>query len=325
MTIAVRRRGLASALVFVALVVSWTVREWQPTDAPIAAVTSHPPLERRIVASGTLQAVTTVQVGAQISGTVQSLRADYNSIVRTGEVIATLDPALLEAALAEAQAALARALAAEAQAEADETGLEAAAGDAQTKLTRAESLASSQLIPQADLDSARTAVGEADIDLEGGESKIGEAKAAVLQARAAVGEATLDLDRTVIRSPIDGIVISRNVDVGQTVAASVQAPVLFTIAADLKRLQVAVDVDESDVGGVEPGTRATFEVESYPGETFEGTVSQVRLQPAVGGVVTYTAIVDVSNADERLRPGMTATVTMATSPATARVFRRATP
>jgi HlyD family secretion protein len=325
MTIAVRRRGLATALVFVALVVAWTVREWQPTDAPIAAASSHPPPERRIVASGTLQAVTTVQVGAQISGTVQSLRADYNSIVRTGEVIATLDPSLLEAALAEAQAALARALAAEAQAEADETGLEAAAGDAQTKLTRAESLASSQLIPQADLDSARTAVGEADSDLEGGESKIGEAKAAVLQARAAVGEATLDLDRTVIRSPIDGIVISRNVDVGQTVAASVQAPVLFTIAADLKRLQVAVDVDESDVGGVEPRTRATFEVESYPGETFEGTVSQVRLQPAVGTVVTYTAIVDVSNPDERLRPGMTATVTMATLPATAREFRRATP
>jgi HlyD family secretion protein len=266
-----------------------------------------------------------VQVGAQISGTVQSLRADYNSIVHAGEVIATLDPSLLEAALAEAQAALARALAVEAQAEADETGLEAAAGDAQTKLTRAESLASSQLIPQADLDSARTAVGEADIDLEGGESKIGEAKAAVLQARAAVGEATLDLDRTVIRSPIDGVVISRNVDVGQTVAASVQAPVLFTIAADLRRLQVAVDVDESDVGGVEPGTRATFEVESYPGETFEGTVSQVRLQPAVGTVVAYTVIVDVSNADERLRPGMTATATMATSPATAREFRRATP
>jgi multidrug efflux pump subunit AcrA (membrane-fusion protein) len=220
MTLAVRRRGLATALVFVTLVVGWTVREFQPTDAPIAAASSHTPLEPRIVASGTLQAVTTVQVGAQISGAVQSLGADYNSIVRAGEVIATLDPSLLEAALAEAQAALARALAVEAQAEADETGLEAAAGDAQTKLTRAESLASSQLIPQADLDSARTAVGEADVDLEGGESKIGEAKAAVLQARAAVGEATLDLDRTVIRSPIDGVVISRNVDVGQTVAAS---------------------------------------------------------------------------------------------------------
>ena len=246
----------------VAFVVAWSVREFEPTeDEPIAAAPSGAPLERTIAAVGTLQAVTTVQVGAQISGTVQSMRADYNSIVHAGEIIATLDPSLFDAALGEAQAALARAEAAEAQAEADETGLEAAAGDAQTKLTRAESLAASQLIPQADLDSARTAVGEADIDLEGGESKIGEARAAVLQARAAVGEATLDLDRTVIRSPIDGIVISRNVDVGQTVAASVQAPVLFTIAADLKRLQLAVDVDESDVGAVRPGTRATFEVE----------------------------------------------------------------
>jgi HlyD family secretion protein len=240
-------------------------------------------------------------------------------------VIATLDPSLLEAALGETQAALARAQAAEAQAEADETGLEAAAGDAQTKLTRAQSLAANQLIPQADLDSARTAVGEADIDLEGGASKIGEARAAVLQARAAVGEATLNLDRTVIRSPIDGIVISRNVDVGQTVAASVQAPVLFTIAADLKRLLLAVDVDESDVGGVGQRTRATFRVASYPGEAFEGTVSQVRLQPAVGTVVTYTVIVDVSNPDERLRPGMTATVAIATSPGAARESRRETP
>ena len=323
MTIAIRRRRLAIALVLVAFVVAWSVREFEPTDdAPIAEAPTSTPRARTIATVGTLQAVTTVQVGAQISGTVQSLHADYNSIVHTGEIIATLDPSLFDAALGEAQAELARVEAAEAQAEADETGLEAAAGDAQTKLTRAESLAASQLIPQADLDSARTAVGEADIDLEGGESKIGEARAAVLQARAAVGEATLNLDRTVIRSPIDGIVISRNVDVGQTVAASVQAPVLFTIAADLKRLQLAVDVDESDVGSVRTGTRATFEVESYPGATFEGTVSQVRLQPAVGTVVTYTVIVDVSNPDERLRPGMTATVTL---PAAARESRRGTP
>jgi HlyD family secretion protein len=322
-TIAIRHRRLAIALVLVAFVVAWSVREFEPTDdAPIAEASTSAPRERTIAAVGTLQAVTTVQVGAQISGTVQSLRADYNSIVHTGEIIATLDPSLFDAALGEVQAALARAEAAEAQAEADETGLEAAAGDAQTKLTRAESLAASQLIPQADLDSARTAVGEADIDLEGGESKIGEARAAVLQARAAVGEATLDLDRTVIRSPIDGIVISRNVDVGQTVAASVQAPMLFTIAADLKRLQLAVDVDESDVGSVRTGTRARFQVESYPGATFEGTVSQVRLQPAVGTVVTYTVIVDVSNPDERLRPGMTATVTL---PAAARESRPGTP
>jgi HlyD family secretion protein len=273
-----------------------------PTNVPHA---------RSIVATGTLQAVTTVQVGTEVSGMVQSLRVDYNSIVHAGEVIATLDPSLFEAAVGEAQAALMRAQAAEEQAEADETGLEVAAGDARTKLTRAEWLASSQLLPLADLESARTAAGEATVDLEGGESRIGEARAAVLQARAAVGEADINLEHTYIRSPIDGIVVARNVDVGQTVAAAVQAPVLFTIAADLKRLQLAVNVDESDVAGIQPGARATFEVESYQGVSFDGTVSMVRLQPTADATVTYTMIVDVSNADERLRPGMTAIVSLA--------------
>jgi HlyD family secretion protein len=309
MTIALRHRRLATGLVLVAILVAWTFRERHPTDVPMLLPTNvpHP---RTIVATGTLQAVTTVQVGTEVSGTVESLRADFNSIVHAGEVIATLDPSLFQAAVGEAQAALLRAQAAEEQAEADETGLEVAAGNAHTKLTRAEWLAASQLIPLADLDAARTAAGTATVDLEGGESRIGETKAAVLQARAAVGEADINLEHTYIRSPIDGVVIARNVDVGQTVAAAVQAPVLFTIAADLKRLQLAVNVDESDVAGIQPGARATFEVESYPGVTFDGTVSMVRLQPTSDATVTYTMIVNVSNADERLRPGMTAIVSL---------------
>ena len=333
MTTATRRRWYVTACVLIVLLVAWTMWELRPSE-PVQVGTvsvTRGPIAHRIVATGTLQAITAVQVGAQLSGTVQSLRADYNTVVHADDVIATLEPALFEAAAGEARAALARAEAAEAEAEADASGLEVAESDARSKLTRAQTLAASELIPQADLDSARTAMTEADTDLESGESKIGQARAAVMEARAAVGQATIDLDRTVIRSPIDGIVVARNVDVGQTVAATLQAPVLFTIASDFKKMQLEVDIDESDIGGVQRGEPVTFVVESYPDETFQGTVSQVRLQPiaetpttptnsasapassAGAAVISYSTIVDVSNADERLRPGMTATVTLSGS------------
>ena len=321
------------ALLIVAFLMALSVRVFHRSpdiDVTTAAVT-HGPIVRRIVATGDLQPVSTVDVGAQVSGTIQFLYADYNSIVHAGDVIARLDPALFKAALGEAEAALSRAQAAQAQAQADTAGLEAAVEDAQTKLARAEELAARQLIPQSDLDAARNAVGDANAQLQAGESQIDEARAAVDEAKARVDQAKIDLDRTVITSPIDGIVVARNVDVGQTVAATVQAPVLFNIAADLKHMRVEVDVDEADIGGVQPGETATFEMESYPDRTFDGTVSQIRLQPvaeqtitattagtstspptttAVATVVSYATIVDVSNPDERLRPGMTATVTL---------------
>jgi HlyD family secretion protein len=318
---AMKRGRWVTAALLVLFVVLLGVRELHPKESVqvVTGAVSRGVVARRVVATGTLQAVTTVQVGAQVSGTIQELHADFNSIVRAGDVVAKLDPSLFDAALGEAEAALGRAQAAEAQAEADQIGLEAAAGDARTKLARAESLASSDLLPLADLDAARIASREADTDLQGGRSKIGEAKAAVDEARAAETQARVDLDRTVIRSPIDGVVIARSVDVGQTVAAAVQAPVLFTIAADLRALQLEVQIDESDIGGVDTGSRATFKVESYPNETFAGQVSQVRLQPvteagltpttgAAGTVVSYTTIIQVDNSDERLRPGMTAMV-----------------
>jgi HlyD family secretion protein len=290
---------------------SHTSAEVAVTTAPI----TDGPIVRHVVATGTLQAVTTVDVGTQVSGSVQSLAADYNSLVRTGQVVARLDPSSYEAQLREAQAALS-------QAEADVNGFKTAVADAQTKLTRAEELWERQLIPRSDLDDARITAATAAADLESGAS-------AVARAQAGVREASVNLEHTVIRSPIDGVVVARNVDVGQTVAASMQAPVLFTIAADFKEMQVNVDVDESDVGGLSPGEPASFEVESYPGETFHGTITEIRLQPVVeqtsaaatagaaaaaqaagsaGAVVSYTAIVKVQNPDERLRPGMTATV-----------------
>jgi len=308
--------GIASIGTVLGGIGAWAVYGTPDVQIATAPVTAGP-ITRSVLATGTLQAVTTVEVGSQVSGLVKSLEVDFNSLVHAGQVVARLDPSGYDAQLGEARAALA-------QAQADLLGFQTAADDAKVKLERAEALAADDIIPQSDLDAARIAMEEADADTRGG-------NAAVVQARAAVDQAVVNVEHTVIRSPIDGIVVDRNVDVGQTLAASIQSPVLFRIAADLKHIQVQVNVDESDVGGLTPPQPATFEVESYPDETFEGTLSQLRLQPVaeqtttattlatttasstssvVATVVSYTAIIDVANPDEKLRPGMTAVVTM---------------
>jgi HlyD family secretion protein len=295
----------------------------QVTDGPIV---------RRITATGTLGAVTTVQVGAQVSGTIASLAADFNSIVRQGQVIATLDASLFQAAYEQATANLQAAVTAEAQAVANRDGYQTAMVDAQTKLTRAEQLRQRQLIAAADLDAARIVYASANADRQSAAAQVITAQAAVAQAETAVAEAKVNLDHTVITSPVDGIVVSRNVDIGQTLESSVQAPVLFNIATDLRRMQLEVDIDESDIAGIDPGEEVSFEVESYPSDVFSGTVSNVRLQPvaeqtvtattvgaastapattsSVASVISYATMVDVPNPDEKLRPGMTATVTL---------------
>jgi len=306
---------------------AWDFRADTDVKVSTLAVTSGP-ITRRIVAVGTVQAVTTVEVGAEVSGVVQSLEADYNSPVHAGQVIARIDPAAYDARAREARAALAQARATTARARADLGRFEAAVEDARTKLTRAVALSRMQVIPQSDLDAAGIALSAATADLAAGEAAVDQAEAAVHQAAAAVEQATLDVDHTIIRSPIDGIAIERDVAVGQTLAASIQPPVLFRISAGLKKMQVQAEVDESDVAGLTPGEPATFEVESYRDETFHGTVAQVRTQPvaaqpvpvlpggpgalaaAVPSVVMYAVIVDVDNADERLRPGMTAQIAL---------------
>jgi HlyD family secretion protein len=306
---------------------AWMLRPRPEVQVESARVTTGP-IARRILATGTVQAVTTVDVGSQVSGTVQSLDADFNSIVRSGEVIARLDPSLIRAALEQARAVHGQSQAALEQAHADLSGLRTAEEDARIKLARAVSLDAGQLIPKADLDAAEIAMNEATADVKSGEARVAQTRAEVARAKASVDQAAVDLDHTVIRSPIDGIVVARKVDVGQTVAAAVQAPVLFSIAADFTHVQVQVDIDESDVGGLTPGEPASFQVESYPDQTFRGTVTQVRLQPVsaqtttaagstgppassvVGTVVNYTAVIAVENPDERLRPGMTAEVAL---------------
>jgi len=244
-------------------------------------------------ATGTLQAVTTVQVGSQVSGNISFLGADFNSIVHKGQVIARLDPALFQAAVEQARANLAKS-------KADVEHNQVALVDAQQKYTRARELAARNLIPQSDLDAAKIAVDSAQATLL-------SSQAAVSQAQANLNQAQVNLDHTVITAPIDGIVIQRSVDVGQTVAASMQAPTLFVIAADLTKMQVNANIDEADVGRIRPGQTVSFHVDAYPTEEFHGTVAQIRLQPVVvQNVTTYGTIINVPNDDLKLKPGMTA-------------------
>jgi HlyD family secretion protein len=300
----------------------------QRIEVTTAAITQGT-IVHTIVATGDLRAVEAVDVGAQISGTVRQILVDYNSVVHAGDPLAKIDSELFEAQLREAQAKLAEADAARLQAQANETGQETAAEDAREKLARTERLTAAQIDMPSDLDEARITTQVADAGVDGARSQVESAAADVEQARAAVRQAQLDLERTLITSPIDGVVVARNVDVGQTVAATFQAPVLFTIASDLRRLQLNVAIDESDIGAVHVGQSVTFGVDTYPDERFSGEVSQIRLQPvaeettqattpgtmAVAGaggevptVISYSAIVDVSNSTGVLRPGLTATV-----------------
>jgi HlyD family secretion protein len=268
------------------------------SDAALAVSTdtvTRGPVVNKISATGTLEAVTTVQVGSQVSGSIESLYADFNSIVKKGQVLARLEQSLFRAAIEQAQANLDRA-------QADHERVRVMLADAEAKLARAQQLAERQLIPANDLADAEVAKATA-------EAQVRSSAASVTQARAALQQAQVNLSKTVITSPIDGIVISRNVDVGQTVAASLSAPTLFVLAADLTQMQLNANIDESDLGDIETAQSVTFTVDAYPGETFTGVVKQVRLNPGVvSNVVTYAAIINAPNPQLKLKPGMTATL-----------------
>ena len=260
-----------------------------------------------VATTGTVQAVTTVQVGSQASGNISRLGADFNSIVHKGQMLATLDPSLFEAEVEQARANLNQTRANLTRARSDLVQMNVQLVDAQQKYTRASELAVKRLIPQSDLDAAKIAVDAARAGVTAQQATVEQTQAAVRQSEASVDQTEVNVAHTIITAPIDGIVIQRSVDVGQTVAASLQSPTLFVIAADLTKLQVSADIDEVDIGRVRPGQTVTFRVDAYPQDRFSGTVSQVRLQPAVvQNVTTYTAIIDVANADLKLKPGMTA-------------------
>jgi HlyD family secretion protein len=276
---------------------AYYARRGEGAPAIVTGAVTRGAIVSEIAATGTLEAVTTVQVGSQVSGTIQALGADFNSIVRKGQIIARLDPSLFQTQVDSARANLT-------SAQADLQRTEVMLADAQTKASRAQELAAKQLIAVTDLEAADIARRTAD-------AQVRSAQAQLAQARASLTQAEVNLQKTVITAPIDGIVIGRSVDVGQTVAASLQAPTLFTLAADLSEMQVNTNIDESDLGNIRDGQTVTFRVDAYPNKTFTGTVTQVRLNPVVSqNVVTYAAIISAPNPALELKPGMTANVTV---------------
>ena len=237
----------------------------------------------QVRATGTINPVRTVDIGSQVSGTIAKLFVDYNSVVREGQVLAIIDSTFLYASVKEAQANLDRNV--------------AQVNEAKRTLDRTKELFSKGLVAQADMDVAQTTY----------ESNVAQAN----QTRAALDRAQVNLRYAVIRAPINGVIIDRVVDVGQTVAASLQTPKLFSIANDLSQMQVLASVDEADIGQIKENQLVTFSVDSYPDDQFRGRVSQIRLAPVtVQNVVTYTVVIDVPNPALKLRPGMTATVSV---------------
>ncbi|HCE69606.1 MAG: efflux transporter periplasmic adaptor subunit [Geobacteraceae bacterium GWC2_55_20] len=250
-----------------------------------------------VAATGNLSAVTTVQVGTQVSGTIQKLYVDFNSKVKKGQAIAEIDPSLFNASVEQAQGNV---LNSEANLQKSRVTL----ADAERTLARNKKLLADGIISQADYDVAETALQSARASVKASEGSVAQTRGALMQSRT-------NLRYSVIRSPVDGVVISRTIDIGQTVAASFQTPTLFTIAKDLTKMQIEVSVDEADISRIQLDQKATFTVDSYPEQTFGGKVVQIRSAPIITqNVVTYVVVVNVDNNDLKLKPGMTANVSI---------------
>ena len=321
-----------------------------PTEKYLSVEVQRGDVRRTVTSTGTLQAVVTVQVGSQVSGRIQELHADFNSVVKRGQTLAIIDPANFEAQRDRAAASLATAEAAVKNAEANlinrqaelqsaEANLEVARVDQQEavrQLRRAKGLFEDGLIPERDLETAQASHDQSGARLRQAEAQISQikasirsagaqqeqAKANVKQAKAELKMASVNLYYTNIISPIDGVVIERNVDIGQTVAASFQAPILFLIANDLAKMQVIAQIDEADIGAISEQAEVEFTVDAFPGQTFQGKISEIRLSSNLPGssnstaqqsatstnVVVYNVMIDVDNPQLKLRPAMTATV-----------------
>jgi HlyD family secretion protein len=264
-----------------------------------------------VESTGTVNAVINVLVGSQVSGTIARLNADFNSRVHKGDIIATIDSRLFLGTLKQAEADLESAEANVLASEANLQRSRATQSQMKAELARSIGLAGKGFLSQAELDLARANFETADAAVAAAEAMVRQAKGQVTQKAAAVAVARTNLEYTVIRSPIDGVVVARNVDVGQTVAASLQAPTIFTIAQDLTKMLLYAKVDESDVGRIRPGQRVTFKVDAFPQEDFKGTVREIRMNPTtIQNVVTYDTVIEFDNPDLKLFPGMTAYVTI---------------
>lgn len=264
-----------------------------------------------VEATGTINAVITVQVGSQVSGTISKLFVDFNSRVHKGDLVALIDPALFKGAVEQATADLENARANLVAARANLEKAQAALVQTKADYDRTMELTKDGVMSQQQLDLAKANYDSANAAVGGARANVTQGEAQVSQKEAALAVAQTNLNYTVIRSPIDGTVVARNVDVGQTVAASLQAPTIFTIAQDLKKMQVYAKTDESDVGNIKVGKEVAFKVDAFPKETFRGVVSQVRMNATtVQNVVTYDTIIDFANPELKLFPGMTAYVTI---------------
>lgn len=274
-------------------------KPWAKGETPIGYTTvtvGKGAIAAQVTAAGTLSARGTVQVGAQVSGRVTELFVDFNDPVKKGQVIAKLDESVLKAQIDQAQASYDLAIA-------NQRKAAVVVADAERQLKRQKGLQDQQLVAGATVETAEVTRDTAIASANASKAQVNQAAANLKQARTNLSYAT-------IISPVDGVVLSRAVELGQTVASSLQAPVLFTIAEDLERMQINTAVAEADVGRLAEGMKATFSVDAFPGKTFEGVVRQVRNAPTTtSGVVTYDAVIDVENKEKTLRPGMTANVT----------------
>lgn len=250
-------------------------------------------------ATGKVNAVEMVDIGTQVSGTIKEIYADYNSTVKKGQLLALLDPAVLQSQVDQAKAGLALA-------KAGVTSAAASLADANRTYSRNKELWGRNLIAKSELDNAETSLSLA-------RATVAESNARVVQAEASLKQAQTNLGYTRIVSPVDGVVISRQVDVGQTVAASLQTPTLFSVARDLTQMQIEASIDEADIGRIAEGQQAVCKFDAWPKLSFEGTVTQVRLNPEIiSNVVTYTVVLKIANADMKLKPGMTANISIVT-------------
>ena len=277
-----------------------SIKNRAPTFSYETETVDRGAIRAQVTATGSVNPIVQVQVGTQVSGTIQALGADFNSKVVPGQMIAQIDPRLFRAAVAQARANLQAA-------HANTHRMEASLVDAKRIAVRNRMLLDQNLLAKATVDTAETSAEVAAAQVE-------QARAAEAQARAALDSAQLNLEYSTIRSPIHGTVITRNVDIGQTVAASFASPTLFLIGEDLSKMEVDTSIAEADVGALTAGLAVTFTVDAFPARIFHGTIRQVRTSPqVVQNVVTYNAVIDVNNADLALRPGMTANLEIVTA------------
>jgi HlyD family secretion protein len=310
-----RRLAFAGGL---ALVVgaglTWSAKHRPPPPARyvVASVAVGDVIEK-VQATGTVQPLLQVSVGAQVNGRVTQVYVDFNSVVKRGQVLAEIDP-LIYGTQVNAQAAnLASQRAQLAQARASTNSAKALMNTARIAFERTRKLFESNLASQSDLDTARGNYDSVQAQYEASSANIDSQQAVIAAQAAQLSQSTANLGYTKIYSPVDGIVVTRGIDPGATVVASFQAPVLFVIAQDLRKMRVLADVDEADVGKIQEGMDADCVVDAFPGDVFHGKVSQIRYSPNnVSGVVTYPAVVEVFNPEEKLRPGMTSTITVRT-------------